>query len=93
MYLMHEPILMGTKPRLYIHEDVILEIEPGPRLTWGYWGAAIRALNTMWGEWDVIQLEFAVLVESEGVLGRGYLASMPASGWDQRGRQRGGKRR
>jgi len=29
----------------------------------------------MWREWDVLELDFVVLVEDEGVLGRELLAS------------------
>jgi len=33
----------------------------------------------MWREWDVLELDFVVLVEDEGVLERGFLASNDGS--------------
>ena len=35
MHLMTYQTVMGTEPRLYVHEDVVLRIEPGPKMTWG----------------------------------------------------------
>ena len=64
---------MGPHQRLYLHEGVILGVRPAPRLTWGYWGAAIRAISSMWKSWDVIELEFTIVVEEEGILGTGFL--------------------
>jgi hypothetical protein len=51
-------------------------IIPQEGLTWGYWGAAIRAVDSMWRSWDVIELEFVIGVETKGVLGRGFLTSV-----------------
>lgn len=68
---------MGTTERVYIYEDVAIGIDPGPQLLWGYWGEAIRALNWMWMDWDIIQLDFWIVVEHKGVLGRGFVHSVP----------------
>ena len=92
MFLMHEPLLMGTKQRLYIHEDVVLGIDPGPTMTWGYWGVAIRALDKMWRDWDVVELEFAIVVERDGLIGTGFLSSLRSRQIHVRGRRSGGKK-
>ncbi|KAL8660690.1 MAG: hypothetical protein Q9202_006304 [Teloschistes flavicans] len=73
MYSLPEHNFMGTKPRRYTDRGVIIEIEPGPRLMWGYWGTAIRAIDRFWGEWDAVEMEFAILVETEGVVGKGFV--------------------
>lgn len=44
-------------------------------MTWGYWGAAIRSIDSMWKNWDMVELEFVVGVEVEGVVGRGFITS------------------
>jgi len=76
-YLLHEVTeLMGVPQRTYGYDSVVLGIKPDPRLTWGYWGAAIRAINLMWRSWDVIELEFVIGVQEEGVLGRGFLTTV-----------------
>lgn len=67
---------MGSRDRTYAHENIIITIEPGPRLIWGYWGAAIRAIDSMWRVWDVIEMDFEILVETEGILGKGYMVSL-----------------
>lgn len=66
---------MGVPLRTYGYGSVMLGIKPNPRLTWGYWGAAIRALDSMWRSWDAIELEFVIGVQDEGVLGRGFVTS------------------
>lgn len=66
---------MGTKQRLYAHGDVVIGIKPEENMTWGYWGAAIRSIDSMWKSWDVVELEFVVGVEVEGVVGRGFITS------------------
>lgn len=67
---------MGVGLRLYPYEGVLSGIQPGPDLTWGYWGAAVRAIASMWNSWDVIELEFVIGVEHEGVVGRGFLTTV-----------------
>lgn len=75
-YQNQESALIGVTERTYGHGGVVLGIEPAPRLTWGYWGAAIRALNSMWASWDAIELEFVIGVEEEGILGHGFLKTI-----------------
>lgn len=69
---------MGVPQRTYGYGGVVLGINPYPRLTWGYWGAAIRAIDSMWKSWDVVELEFVIGVEEEGILGRGFLVRVGA---------------
>lgn len=69
---------MGPRLRSYESGGVILGVKPTEELTWGYWGATIRAIDSMWQAWDVIVLEFVIGVEVEGVLGRGFLTNAEA---------------
>ena len=74
-----ESKIMGPQQRVYADGSVILGIKPGPELTWGYWGATIRAIASMWKSWDTIELEFVIGVEEEGVLGTGFLTTISGS--------------
>ncbi|KAL6713247.1 hypothetical protein ACLMJK_009368 [Lecanora helva] len=64
---------MGPRQRVYEYGGVVLGIKPDQGLTWGYWGAAIRAIDSMWKSWDVVGLEFVIGVQEVGVVGRGFL--------------------
>lgn len=75
-----ESALMGQSQRVYGYGSVVLGVKPGPGLTWGYWGAAIRAVDSMWRSWDAIELDFVIGVEDEGVLGTGFLTTVAAGG-------------
>jgi len=52
-----------------------LEDRARPKMTWGYWGEAIRATDRIWRDWDPTELDFVMLVEDEGSLARGFLTS------------------
>ena len=67
---------MGVAQRTYEYGGVELGVDPYPRLSWGYWGATIRAIDAMWKAWDAIELEFVIGVEEEGILGRGFLRNL-----------------
>lgn len=68
--------LVGVAQRTYEYDGVVLGLIPNPRLTWGYWGATIRAIDSMWRSWDVVELEFVIGVQEEGILGRGFLTTV-----------------
>ncbi|KAL8775197.1 MAG: hypothetical protein Q9203_004002 [Teloschistes exilis] len=77
MHSANERWLMGTHKRRYIDRGVMVEIEPGPRLTWGYWGAAITAIDRMWNEYDAVEMHFSIIVALEGIVGKGYIGDVP----------------
>ena len=76
MHRYPEKAIMGDRRRLWGYGGVVLSLDPRPGMTWGYWGALIRAFNSMWTSWDIIALDFVIDVEDEGELASGFLAKL-----------------
>ncbi|KAL9579657.1 MAG: hypothetical protein Q9212_004984 [Teloschistes hypoglaucus] len=77
MHHAYESSSMGDHKRRYVDRGVIVEIDPTPRLTWGYWGAAITAIDGMWNEYDAVEMHFSIILALEGIVGKGYIGNVP----------------
>ena len=67
---------MNDRRRLWGYGGVVVGIDPEPNMTWGYWGAALRAISSMWQSWDIIELDFVIDVENVGEMGTGFLVKL-----------------